>query len=322
MLPYLERATSDAESMYQYGFTKNVACNTAAVLLTEMTAEAFDTKQALPIIFMDASKAFDVVHHQGLLNILYEQGLTDDLWHLVNDTYTNITSLVKWNSILSPTFHEQQGIRQGFHLSAKLFKNRSAPLLNTVANHQDGFTIGTIKCSALMVADDLVMAANSPRGLQSMIDEAELDASNERYLFSATKTKYQIINASTSPTSTSPNLYNKPIARSPMERHIGIYRREDGRHSTTVNERIKSANRALYSLMGAGLHGLNGVNPLTASHLINIYVKPCLTYGLEALCLSDNDMAKLEGFYKKTLRQIQHLPQSTGPPACYLLVGA
>ena len=88
-----------------------------------------------------------------------------------------------------------------------------------------------------------------------------------------------------------------------------------------MNERIKSANRALYSLMGAGLHGLNGVNPLTASHLINIYVKPCLTYGLEALCLSENDMAKLEGFYKKTLRQIQHLPQSTGTPACYLLLG-
>jgi hypothetical protein len=37
--------------------------------------------------------------------------------------------------------------------------------------------------------------------------------------------------------------------------------------------------------MGAGLHGLNGVNPKVAIHLIQIYVMPRLLYGLEITTL-------------------------------------
>jgi hypothetical protein len=37
--------------------------------------------------------------------------------------------------------------------------------------------------------------------------------------------------------------------------------------------------------MGAGLHGLNGVNPKVAMHLIQIYVMPRLQYGLEITTL-------------------------------------
>jgi hypothetical protein len=38
-----------------------------------------------------------------------------------------------------------------------------------------------------------------------------------------------------------------------------------------VKKRIVTARRTVYSLMGAGLHGLNGVNPYVAIHMIQIY---------------------------------------------------
>jgi hypothetical protein len=53
---------------------------------------------------------------------------------------------------------------------------------------------------------------------------------------------------------------------------------------STVNENIKKATRALYSLMGVGLHGENGIDPETTISLLRTYVLPILYYGLEITC--------------------------------------
>jgi hypothetical protein len=38
-----------------------------------------------------------------------------------------------------------------------------------------------------------------------------------------------------------------------------------------VADRIQIARRTVYALMGAGLHGLSGLNPRASIHLINCY---------------------------------------------------
>ena len=73
--------------------------------------------------------------------------------------------------------------------------------------------------------------------------------------------------------------------------------------------------------MGAGFHGLNGVGPEVSRHIWSIYVRPRLTYGLEALILSPVDIKSLEEYYRSNLRAILHLPKSTGVEALYLLAG-
>jgi hypothetical protein len=57
--------------------------------------------------------------------------------------------------------------------------------------------------------------------------------------------------------------------------------------------------------MGAGLHGLNGVNPKVAIHLIQIYVMPRLLYGLEITTLRQNEIQKLEIYLKKLLNKFK-----------------
>ena len=70
----------------------------------------------------------------------------------------------------------------------------------------------------------------------------------------------------------------------------------------TVQERVKSARRAAYSIMGAGMHGLNGVGPEIAALQYRTYVLPTLTYGLETLVLNSKEMAALSAFHRKNLR--------------------
>ena len=53
--------------------------------------------------------------------------------------------------------------------------------------------------------------------------------------------------------------------------HVGICSSAET-DGTAVAGNVKKARRTLYSLMSAGLHGENGLDPETSLHLYQIYV--------------------------------------------------
>ena len=75
----------------------------------------------------------------------------------------------------------------------------------------------------------------------------------------------------------------------------------------------------MYSLMGAGLHGINGVGPEVAMVQYNTYVLPTLLYGLEALNLNHSEVEEVSKFHRKNIPCLQHLPKGTAIPAIHLL---
>lgn len=89
-----------------------------------------------------------------------------------------------------------------------------------------------------------------------------------------------------------------------------------------IASRISTARSTLYSLMGAGLHGINGINPLVSMKLWRIYVIPRLLYGIEVLHLTQQDIHQLERFQKKVFKQILSLSTKTADAAVYILLGA
>jgi hypothetical protein len=103
-----------------------------------------------------------------------------------------------------------------------------------------------------------------------------------------------------------------------LDRHlIGFFLTGNNRKEL-VQTRITTARRTVFALMGAGLHGLNGVNPKVAIHHIQIYVMPRLLYGLEITTLRHNEIQKLEIYVKKLLlKQVQNLPERTANEATY-----
>ena len=268
---------------------------------------------------MDTSKAFDMVDHDDLMVTLHNQGVVGPLWNLYDSAYSNIKSIVKWQGQTSREIEEDQGIRQGGLTSADAFNGKSDPMLNVTSDQAEGFKIGTTNVGAIMVADDLALSSNSKQGLQLLINFAEHDASTKRYVFSTTKTKIQATNTKEKPNIT---LNDAPIETSNEEAHLGILRRSDLSNRSTIEARIQTGRRTIFMLMGAGVYGLNGVCPSTSKKLIDIYVMPRMTYGLECLTLSSGHFQPLEIYYRELLKDIQHLPTATANPACYLLIGA
>ena len=87
-----------------------------------------------------------------------------------------------------------------------------------------------------------------------------------------------------------------------------------------TEERISTARMTSYALMGAGLHGLNGLNPKVSIHIIRIYVIPRLTYGLETIRIAAADLTAINMYFKRLLKQIQHLPKRTLDAATYIFI--
>ena len=320
LLVHTKKVLNPQQHGLQFGFTEKCSSTNCALMLTEAIAEAQDNKQTLYITFMDAKKAFDVVWHDSLLVSLHNSRITGNVWSIYDDMYSGMCSRVKVGSELSRVVKEGQGIRQGGQSSTDLFKCRSNKMLQRITELPDSFRIGSISLGAPTTADDTALLSATRVGAQTQINVAQDDANNHRYNFSTVKTKAIVINPS--PLGEAPlRLNNLPVDISHQETHLGLQRTPDSKAEATIKERIKSARRAAYSLMGAGLHGLNGVGPKVSKHLIEIYVTPVLLHSLEALILSEKDYKMLDQFYRTLLRQIQHLPTNSAIPSIYLLLG-
>ena len=315
-----------AQNRQQRGFTEKASSANVVLILTEVLAEAKDNKQPAIIQFLDAKKAFDVVWHDGMLCTMHDQGITNSLWQLHANLYKQITSCVKWKGFLSPIIHDEQGLRQGGLTSADSFKTKTNPLLNQVSDSPDAFHIGYIAAGAPTCADDITLCSHTILGAKSLTGFAQRDSENQRYSFSTTKTKVMVVNpdkTTKAQLSTFPiSIQSSPIEQSDEEVHLGVIRTPDGKATATVQSRITVARRATYAMMGAGLHGVNGLNPSISFRLIKTYIVPRILHGLEAMVLAESDKAALENYYRNLLRQIQHLPQNTANPAVYLLLGA
>ena len=80
---------------------------------------------------------------------------------------------------------------------------------------------------------------------------------------------------------------------------------------SNIKEKINIGRRTAYSIMGAGFHSGNGLKVCLNCFLWSTFIVQRITYGLEVLTLTKNDIEMLEKFQRKSLKQIQSLPHKT-----------
>ena len=309
----------EQQNPMQHGFTQSSSSINAALLVSEALNEAYDIKKPVHITLLDASKAFDVVDHDILLNELYDIGVKGKLWLTFQSMYQNTTSSVKWKGILSSDFSVKQGVRQGGVTSAPGYKIYTNNLLNQLQSQKIGCAIGTTLIPAPTCADDIAIITNDPVEGQILLNQVDHYSNTHRYTINPSKSatiKYQAKD------NWSYNINGEPIPTTHNATHLGVERNSSNKPN--IDDMMKMGRRVSYAMMGAGLHGKDGMPPGIAYHLIMIYVIPRMLYGAEVHGFSLSDLAQLERFYRKLLRQIQFLPSKPPPAntAIYALIGA
>ena len=329
-LRHQEAAIPPAKCDTQFSFTKGRSPVQATIVMSELLAEAKDEKKTLVVTSLDIMKAFDVISHAHLLRKLYMAGLPGTWWLLKENSYANMTSKVTWKGKAGNNFTNLQGNRQGGKGSPSDFKEYTYSHIEEMKEHSHGTHIGTIYTGTLACADDIVMTTTTPQEMTSQLGLMVHLNNRDRLSIHPQKTTVNLFNfpkpETNFLTSEQPWSINEtPVPVGHCFTHLGIefdLTSYNGTATATTEARIKTSRATTYSLMGAGLHGENGLSISASLHIFAIYVVPKMLYGLEAIHINNPNMKRLETAHRALLRDIQGLPKRTATPAVYLLSGS
>ena len=321
-----EKTVNVNQSELQFGFTSGLSPTMSSLICTEVINEAEIEGKPLYLVTIDTQKAFDCVNHVILKKTLFEEGVAPDLWNIVDELYSKMSSKIKWQGECSESFTVNQGVRQGGILSTSLYKMYVNPLQEDLKRYALGAHIGTIYTGCLVVADDFLLLSNCPEELQLMFNLVKGYAGERRYKIHPLKTT--LVSRVSTRTSRIKdkdrkwNMGDKIVTENSKTEHLGIIRSSKGENAINIQKRTKLARRTMYSLVKTGVHGCNGLNAKISYKIYQVYVVPRLLYGLEVLLLNKGQLEELEKFHIENLKNIQSLPTRTANSIVYLLLGA
>jgi hypothetical protein len=115
----------------------------------------------------------------------------------------------------------------------------------------------SIACCAPTCADDIALAGSNPLDIQILVNIASDYSAREAYTLQPTKSVIIPIKTCSKTTYDNENWYmnGKFLAKAEKTPHIGIQRYSKNSTLATIEENLKNSRKALYSLMGSGLHG-------------------------------------------------------------------
>jgi hypothetical protein len=129
----LQSVIMDVIHKNQYGFIHSRTIQDCLAWTFEFLHLCHKSRKEIIILKFDFEKAFDMIEHQSMLQIMKHKGFNDIWLHWMANIFTSGTSSVLLHGVPGKTFHCRRGVRQGDPLSPLLFV-LAADLLQSLMN--------------------------------------------------------------------------------------------------------------------------------------------------------------------------------------------
>jgi hypothetical protein len=234
---------------HQFGFRPKCGTENAAIELVNLIMRAIDNKKIPTAIFMDLRKAFDIVNHDLLLQVLEKYGVREKALDVFKSYLSERTQIVKIGNSMSGTLSINSGVVQGSCLGPLLF----LIFINAIGSLE---TSGKL----FLFADDAVLI-NIHENILNMQATMAKDMipvtkffDNRQMQLNKLKTNFMIFSSSytniDSPWSISLS-ENLTIQRVTACKYLGLYIDEHLRwseHLVQLEKKLTSANWILWKL--------------------------------------------------------------------------
>lgn len=191
----------------QFGFKKKHSTDMCIYALKELVGKYRGLNSSVFLCFIDATKAFDRVNHYKLFMKLINRGVPRYLVRILVFWYANQVMHVKWDSVLSESFHVSNGVRQGGILSPVLFNVYMDELSSKLNHCKTGCVIGTNVVNHLMYADDLVLISPYSAGMQQLLKICSEFGKEQDIMYNPTKSKLMVVRSKEDKSVTLPVFY-------------------------------------------------------------------------------------------------------------------
>ena len=323
--PMAESIFRPKQSPDQLGFTAGISYLLAAVQRGECQRWAVDKKLTCFGVSLDGESAFPSVERNIQVRELYSNGERGDILRYSKHTYENTDCHIKLNNKLSRKVKEFKGNRQGHVRASGDFKVYINPCLRSLKDSKLGFKIGPHTISVVCVADDAYLLADSPSGLQALLDIMDHYARKYHLRFNASKTKVVVTGSKsdiaffkdTKPWRLGGDIVNVVDKND----HLGLLVAGIDEEQINVDQNIIKCRNSLFALLGPVFSYRCLLSPLLQTHLWRTCCYPTLLSGLPALPIRPSNMKSLQLFQRKVLRGILKLSQTSPIPAIHFLLG-
>ena len=140
----------------QSGFKPGDSCINQLLSITHETYSSFDDGFEVRSVFLDISKAFDKVWHEGVITKLKQNGISDDLLNILSDFLRNRKQRVALNGQSSSWTNVNAGVPQESILGPLLFISYINDLSDGLSSNAKLFADDT---SLFSVVHDINMSA-------------------------------------------------------------------------------------------------------------------------------------------------------------------
>jgi len=180
---------SIATSELQFAYKRQHSTSMCTFMLKETVSHYLNRGSEIYGCLIDASKAFDRLRHDKLLQILIRRKVPPAVIRLLMDAYMKQKISIRWHSNVSDTFSVSNGVKQGGIFSPVLFCLYMDELLNRLRSLGVGCHLGTTFVGALSYADDLTLLSPCVIALQRMLDTCQSFADEYDVMFNPPKSQ-------------------------------------------------------------------------------------------------------------------------------------